>query len=179
MDGTEFEYGKTLAAGMLRDGLKRASDQGISQRSLAKALGYKQSVVLSHMALGRVPIPVDRARQLATHIGLNQREFLLAVLKQRFPDISWSDTLGASQVREATTDLVGTLELIAGRPLMELSEEQAKVMREVAADTNAGRRWLSVHEVATVEMIRKAVPTFSNSGLQMSDLDAIAALLTL
>ena len=32
-----------------------------SVRQLGKNLGYSQAVVLSHMANGRVPIPLDRA----------------------------------------------------------------------------------------------------------------------
>ena len=50
----------TRAQVMLENAMKAAQASGRSQRDVAAELGYKTSVVLSHMTAGRVPIPVDR-----------------------------------------------------------------------------------------------------------------------
>lgn len=61
MSRNGYQWADTAAAKMLLSGLERARDQmGLSVRQLAKSLGYKQAVVLSHMATGRAPIPIDR-----------------------------------------------------------------------------------------------------------------------
>jgi hypothetical protein len=171
----EADYRDTDAARMLADGLRRAAtEKGVSQRDLAKVLGYKQSVVLSHMALGRVPIPVDRAPQLAALLDLNQKTFILAVLGQRYPDVSWEDWSDATPARHVT-HLERSIEKIAQRGLDELEPGQMKVMREVAADPNAERRWLSVHEVNAVNLLR---PDLTSSGLSPQDENLIEGLLT-
>ena len=62
LDNT-YAYADSDAARMLASGLQRASEErGLSIRQLGKLLKYKQAVVLSHMATGRVPIP-DRSRR--------------------------------------------------------------------------------------------------------------------
>ena len=63
LGGLEGDYPlkETVATRMLAKALEDAArDRDLSQRQIARQLGYKGSVVLSHMALGRVPIPIDR-----------------------------------------------------------------------------------------------------------------------
>ncbi|USR00120.1 helix-turn-helix domain-containing protein [Sphingomonas aerolata] len=159
---------------MFSSGLRRTAQvQGISQREIAKALGYKQSVVLSHMALGRVPIPVERAAQFAKHLNLDAKAFLAAVLKQRYPDIDWSTSLRGDDADLESTHLVQSIEAIACRPIEQLAPEQMRVIREVAADPHAERRWLTVHEVRAIELLRRHVPLLARDGLSKEEEGAI------
>ncbi|PHP20458.1 hypothetical protein CG471_07005 [Sphingobium sp. IP1] len=50
-------------------------------------------------------------------------------------------------------------------------------MREVVADSNADKRWLSVHEVPAIAMLRRALPNIQTDGMLASDMNAIEGLL--
>lgn len=172
----DFPYARTKAADMLTEAIHRRQLEGISLRRTAGELGYKQPVVLSHLLTGRVPIPVERAPQLAKHLGMDEHDFLLAVMEQRFPSISWNKHM---QPAEPVTksSFAETLETIAGTKLDLLAPEQQRVMREVAADRQADRRWLSVHEVPVITMMRKALPNLRRDGMPTAEMDAIEVLL--
>src|SRR5689334_14158863 len=86
----------TRAQVMLESAMKAAQATGRSQRQVAAELGYKTSVVLSHMTVGRVPIPVDRAKDMATTLGMDPDTFLLAVLEQRHPEIDFKSLFNIS-----------------------------------------------------------------------------------
>lgn len=177
--GVDAAYRDSAAARLLSDGLANAANEkGLSQRSLAKQLGYKQSVVLSHMALGRVPIPLERAAQLADLLGIDKRDFIAAVLEQRLPEVNWSEIIAPRTAPYRADDFVASLEAIAGGPLDGLTATQKAVMREVARDTYAGERWLSVHEVPTVALLRSLRPGITIDGLLAAERDAISAALT-
>jgi hypothetical protein len=127
-------------------------------------LNYKTSVVLSHMALGRVPIPVDRAMDFARLLKMDAPRCLLAVLEQRHPEIDFLRILGASASRKATgtsgreSMVLDELESLAGRPLDELPNDQLNVMREAVSNPNSPRRWLAPHEVPVMDVIRATHP---------------------
>lgn len=172
----DYPFAESPAAQMLADAIHRRQVEGISLRRTAAELNYRQAVVLSHMLTGRVPIPLERAPQFAKHLRMDEREFVSAVLRQRFPDIHWEDILAqpASSVRSG---LAESLETIAGKTLDELSPQQQRVMREVVADSNADKRWLSVHEVPAIAMLRRALPDIQTDGMLASDMNAIEGLL--
>lgn len=173
MDDT-YPFGASAAAQTLQQALDKASrERGLSLRDLARRLGYKQAVVLSHMARGRVPIPIDRAGQLATQLEIDPTEFLQQVLEQRFPEIAWSAIFAGDRPSAAEGELVEVLQTIARRPLDELSAEQKLVMREVVADPHPARRWLSVHELAAMELLRNVVPDLATAGLTRSVAEAL------
>jgi len=160
MAADEYEYKTTRAAQMLSDGLRRASsERGLSVRQLGKKLNYRQAVVLSHWATGRVPIPIDRAVEVAREVGLPEREFLLAVLEQRHEQVDWN------LITSFNDDLVEDLEAIAGKPLSTLSPEHQQVMKEVVAEARPRRRWLTVNEVPVMEAIREQVPYVRSDGI--------------
>lgn len=170
----ERDYSDSRAAIMLRAGLDAASkERRLSIRALGKILRYKQATVLSHMANGRVGIPVDRATEIARAVGLNEREFLLAVVAQRAPE---AEKVLADEQGE-TFSLASEVELIAGVPLDQLSAEHKEVIRNVVADPQPARRWLSLAELQTVAVIRNVRPTFRSQGLPSADLAGIEALL--
>jgi hypothetical protein len=138
---------------MLSEALRRKAElERVSLRSIAKQLEYKQAVVLSHMASGRVPIPIDRAADIAAAVGLPEREFLLAVLEQRHEEVNWG------LISAMNDEFVDELEAIAGKPLSTLSPEHRQVMREVVAEPRPQRRWLALTEVPVMEAIRTEVP---------------------
>ena len=163
------------AARLLSEGLGRASEvRGLSQRKIAGMLGYKQAVVLSHMASGRVPIPIDRAEDIAAVLEIDVAEFLRAVLRQRHPSVSWSLLTAQS---ESADPIVNELAVSLGKPVNRLSQEQRGVMREVAADPRPRRRWLTVHELTAVSALREVRPNMSLEGLTEPELESIREVL--
>lgn len=161
----DYPLANTEATRMLAEALEKAGeDKGWSQRQIAKMLNYKTSVVLSHMALGRVPIPIDRAMDFARLLKMDAPRFLLAVLEQRHPDIDFLRILGASAKQKSTgkggreSFVLEELEALAGKPLDELPNDQLNVLREAVSNPNAARRWLAPHEVSAIEAIRRVHP---------------------
>jgi hypothetical protein len=77
-----------------------------------------------------------------------------------------------------STHLVATIEAIACRPMDKLSPEQMRVMREVAADPHAERRWLTVHEVGALNLLRSLVPDLHRNGLSRLDAESIEGILS-
>lgn len=162
---SDYPLANSEATRMLAAALEKASEEkGWSQRQLAKMLNYKTSVVLSHMALGRVPIPVDRAMDFARLLGMDRQKFILAVLEQRHPEIDFGRIFGITAKQKGTakggreSHTLEELEALAGRPLDELPNDRINVLREVVASSDAAKRWLALHELPTVELIRNSHP---------------------
>lgn len=142
-----YQWAETAAAKMMAAALERAKgERGLSVRQLAKQLGYKQAVVLSHMANGKSPIPIDRTEDLANQLDIDMRSFLRAVVEQRHPEVTWN-LLAGNLIEEVSDGLANQLEAILGSSVGQLNAEQRRVMREVASDPNAGRRWVSIHNL--------------------------------
>lgn len=172
-----YQWADTVAAKMLLHGLERARDQmGLSVRQLAKLLGYKQAVVLSHMATGRAPIPIDRAEDIANVLEINPRKFLQAVLDQRHPEVRWELITSSAGTSEAD-DLGAQLEVILNAPLSDLSGQQRRVLREVAAERFPSRRWISVHELPLIEAIRSHRKRSTGGELSDKEIEAILSSL--
>ena len=170
----EYPLADTEAARILARGLQHLSRMGVSIRELARRMEYKQGTILSHMATGRVPIPVDRAPELAKHLGIDERRFVTAVLNQRHPSLNWNHFFGESEPSFDEIDgPAAELQMIARLPLRNLKEGQLKVMREVAADPNADQRWLSVHELAAFQLMRSLRPEMVDQGISAADKRAI------
>lgn len=164
------------ATRMLAEGLARAKDErGLSIRQIGREMGYKTSVVLSHMATGRVPIPIDRSEELAERLRLDKKSFLQAVIRQRHPEVSW-EILWDSRPATGSDSLAHELEAALGAPLKDLNREQRAVMREVAAEHSPRRRWLSVHELHAVEVLRRVFPHVSTDGIDPDELESLRAL---
>jgi hypothetical protein len=164
----------TRAQVMLDEAMRRAQAAGRSQRAVAQELGYKSSVVLSHMASGRVPIPVDRAPEMAAKLGMDTAAFVLAVLEQRYPDFDFRSLFNISYSSDRT---VAKLEAIAGCSLDDLPAETRSMLEEVVAARHPRRRWLSPAEVSTMELVRDLRPDGSVGGLPDEDREAIARAL--
>lgn len=166
----DYPLADTPAARMLAEGLARAKDEdGLSVRQIGRQMGYKTAVVLSHMASGRVPIPIDRAPELAEILKLDRDRFLLAVLQQRHPDIDWG-RVSQRATSSGADGLAMELEAVLGARLKDLSQEQRAVMREVASERSPRRRWMSVHELTLVTMLRERFPQLTTDGLDQADM---------
>jgi len=152
-----------LLAGAISD---RARER-VSLRELGRRLEYKQPVVLSHMATGRVPIPIDRAIDIARVVGIPARRFLLAVLEQRHPGIDWS------MLEESPGGFAAELETIAAKPLDELPADTRSVLREAVIDPQSSRRWLTTAELPVMKLLRQLRPTMQEEGLSSDDKEAL------
>ncbi|MFZ3481893.1 hypothetical protein [Sphingomonas sp. 3-13AW] len=58
-----------------------------TQSEIRRALGYKSRSQLSHYATGLYPVPIGSAERIAEEVGLDPRSFLIAVLRQRHPEV--------------------------------------------------------------------------------------------
>lgn len=177
MASDQAPFADTAAARMLAAALKRASDeQAMSLRQLAKILQYKQAVVLSHMSLGRVPIPIDSAEEIADALDMNKSAFLRAVLEQRHPDVDWALLYKGNNGVAASDSLAQELEVIFGASLSSLTASHRRIQREVVNEHRPDRRWLTVHEIAVLELIRGWRPKVREDGLSSSDYDKLKEL---
>ena len=159
-----YQWADTVAARMLFSAIERAKEQrGLSVRQAAKLLGYKQAVVLSHMASGRAPIPIDRAEEIARVFEVSPPQFLSAVLEQRHPEVNWK-LISDSALSSDENNLADELEII-------------RILREVVAEPRPSRRWLSVHELPIVERQRKASSYDRNESGVASEVDEILAMI--
>jgi hypothetical protein len=161
---SSVEYADTRAAQMLTNGLHVAKREGRSLRTIAKELNYKQATVLSHMAKGRVPVPLDRAAQIAGAVGIGPAQFLLAAVEQRTNDATKLLRPDDAQ-SSADNGFAGELALLAGGSLDQLDEEHRGVMREVVTDGLPRRRWLSPAELPLVLRLRELRPAMKGEGL--------------
>lgn len=162
-----FPYLDTEAALMLRSALDHNKRQNrVSLRQLATQLGYKQSAILSHMANGRVAIPLDRAEELADALGMSKPQFLTAVIKQKYRNF-----LNAIHELKAMESPAGELQ----PDQINLNDEQRRVLREVIRDRYPEERWLTPHEVALIKFLRKAFPDLAVKGISEKDMRQIEA----
>lgn len=178
---SSYPYKNTRAAIVLSRAID-AKSPGTSLREMAGLLGYRSAVVLSHMRTGRLPIPVDRARDIAEMVGLNEQEFLMAVLEQRYPRIDFTSALDTrKRAREAETKcdtgLAAELATLSGRSLDDLEPECVGVLREVVSDRHPRRRWLSVAEAGLIDVVRTARPDLARDGLTAGQAAALAKAL--
>ena len=176
-DQQVYPFGNSRAAQMLRHGFQRAqAERRLSIRSIAKTLGYKQATVLSHMANGRVAVPLERATDIARAVELSPADFLLAALEQRNAEAS--DLMSGSQelVRQPH-DFAFEMKAIAGVDIDQLSAEQKAVLREVVNEPHPGRRWVTLAELPTVLALREAWPGFGGGGLPRAVLTEVTKVL--
>ncbi len=89
-----YLYAGTVATKMLAEAFEKIwNTRRLSQRQLAARLGYRSSVPLSHMATGRVPIPISRVSDLSRVLKIDEAALLIAVLEQRHPDVEFKRIL--------------------------------------------------------------------------------------
>lgn len=94
VDLFSYPFANTTAAKMLANAFDTLwKTRGVSQRQVAARLRYRGSVSLSHMASGRIPVPVGRVSDLAQELEIDEAELLLAVLEQRHPKIAFRQIL--------------------------------------------------------------------------------------
>lgn len=155
---------------MMREGIYRLKhERRISLRMLAFELGYKQATVLSHMANGRVAVPLERAQAIASALQLPADRFLAAVAEQRIPGLAAALTEQPKGSPNEEKGFAQDLRVIADLDFDDLNPEQKSVLREVVADPRPGRRWLSLAELPVIAELRTLRPNVKETGL--SELD--------
>lgn len=151
---TTYPYAESRAARMLSERLAVASaERWMSTRKLAKLLEIKQASVISHLANGRLPIPIERAVPLAMALQMDVGAFLAAVLEQRFPAVDFSLLATGSDTHSAGREF-GWLDQLSGIKPEQLSSEHARIIGEVARDTHPAERWIEPAEVPYVRQLR-------------------------
>lgn len=98
------------------------------------------------------------------------------MLDQRHPNVTWELVTANSGETEAN-NLAAQLEIILNAPLSDLTAEQRRVLREVAADRSPSRRWVSVHELPLIEAMRSQRGSDRDGQLSDQEIDAILASL--
>lgn len=181
---TEFKldhpHAGTRAAEMLDVAIDQMGKNGRgSLRHIAGVLGYKSAVILSHMRSGRLPIPIDRAIDIANATQMDAGAFLLAVLEQRHSDIDFLKMLTGRDAKQDPAahpmgmDLADTLSQALDQPLKSLSSEQVGVIREIIADPHPRRRWASISEASIIDFVRRDLPEIARDGLSAVQRDAL------
>ncbi|WP_156906373.1 helix-turn-helix domain-containing protein [Novosphingobium acidiphilum] len=168
----KVKFAATRAAGMLREAIPQ---QTMSLRSIAKKLNYKQATVLSQMAKGRIQIPLERATEIARVMGIDPGEFLLAAIEQRTEDAHLINNSDFSDGRKGgfQMNLMMIAGIESGRGLDDLTEVQKRIIREVVAEAQPERRWLSVAELPAMIHLRRLRPRIAHQGLNDHDMAAI------
>lgn len=167
---TPFPHADTDAARTLQSAINKAKVKNkTSLRTIAKTLNYRQAAVLSHMASGRIPIPVERAEKIAVALDINPSAFMKMVLKQRYPNMS----LAVEQHVFEHQALLNGLDASLPPGLNNATPSQMRIIREVLRDDHASERWLSPHEVFFVSEIRKLRPGIIADGLSSDDLQQV------
>ena len=167
---TPFPHAETDAARTLQSAINKAKVKNkTSLRTIAKTLNYRQAAVLSHMASGRIPIPVERAEKIAVALDINPSAFMKMVLKQRYPNMS----LAVEQHVFEHHALLNGLDTSLPPGLNNATPSQMRIIREVLRDEHASERWLSPHEVFFVSEIRRLRPDIIADGLSSDDLQQV------
>lgn len=174
----QYPFADTEAAIILRSALDQYVRRNKSSlRKLATTLGYKQSTVLSHMASGRVAIPIDRAAEFADHLDIARAVFLPIVLKQRHPDV-----LEAVKVSAEGSEMQIGLLASVNHDSVRMTKKQQKIVQEMVRDSCPEERWLTPSEVPLVNYFRNEVPEIFEHGLNLVQLkllkEAIQSILS-
>jgi transcriptional regulator with XRE-family HTH domain len=167
----DYRLADTKAAVMLREAIDAS---GLSQREVARRLGYKSSVVVSHMASGRAPIPIDRATEIADQLRIDRATFLAAVLRQRYPELDLTQLVEAKEKSVVSgPSVLSELELLAGDSVEDWSEVHLEVIREVLSSRDPSLRWLKVTEIQAMDLVRRYFPDVGDLGLLPRQLKAL------
>jgi hypothetical protein len=158
MTVTSLTYADSRAAAMLAEGLKRYTAQhpgGL--RAVAADLEIKQATVLSHMATGRIGIPLDRATELASKLEINVADFCLAVLEQRAPTVykALDDELVLLESSRLPT---GLREVLAGVTSDRITDEHTQIIGEILATKRPAEKWMRPLEDDIVRVVRDIFP---------------------
>jgi len=176
MTSPKLPYAGTRAAAMLKEALARYTSQhkgGL--RALAGVIGMNQATVLSHMATGRIGIPLDRVQQFAEVLDLNVEAFSLAVIEQREPAML-SLLQSVYRVETEGTDSAERAGLIREiRAAKVLSPRQISLIRDIVRDPELSTRVVTGRESELIWKIREARPMGPEDG----EWDKLTALIDL
>ncbi len=160
MEHETHPHAQTAAAALLRTALATYTAQhkgGL--RALSVELGMRPPTVLSHMANGRMPIPLERAGQIADALHLDRLTFCLAVLAQRAPSIAtiFHAELGLSQ---ADAPIAPTVKETIRRALQSPpSDGLIELLRRALQTPAPLEHWVDGEEFELLRAIRRETPS--------------------
>lgn len=159
MDTEDYPYADSQATQMLATAIERyTAVRPGGLRALAATLGLKQAVVLSHMANGRMAIPLERAEGLASVLDLPPIEFAAAVLHQRAPGVAAMLGLDRELQRRQRLDGIRRAILEAVERADNVSEQHVGVIREILRHAAETARYVAGDEGRVVDAIRRSFP---------------------
>jgi hypothetical protein len=142
MKDFQHPFRDSAATVMLAEAVGRAKRElGKTSAELATDAGYKQPGALSHMATGRITVPIDRAVKLARLLGLNEAEFMFAVLEQHHQGVPWRTIFG------------------------EIAREPERANVEAHMVLGGDNLPIQGHEIRALNFLRGVVPGFQSDGL--------------
>lgn len=167
MTAESHPYANTRAARLLAQGLKEytAKHSG-GLRALASNLEIKQATVLSHMANGRIGIPLERAAELASRLGMDTAHFCMAVLEQRAPSVY--EVIDDELKSREGSDLSGKLRELLNRAASrdQLTDEHIEIIGEALATKQPTTKWIRPWEEGIIRAVRERFPDLSYSQSQ-------------
>ncbi|WP_298190565.1 hypothetical protein [Novosphingobium sp.] len=118
----------------------------------------KQATVLSHMATGRIGIPLDRVEQFAEVLEMNPEEFSFAVIEQREPAMLGllSRFYGHVCDRAQSGELASLIDEM--RSTADLSSRQMSDIREILRQRDTPSRLVTGRASELISVIRSARP---------------------
>lgn len=174
----KVNYADTKAASMLRNAIARAKyERGTVLKDISGKLGMTQPVVISHMASGRIGIPVDRAPALADLLGMDRLAFTKAVLAQKHPAAMDAIDLQSLSPVGLEADEVHALQTDAAFSDTTILAAAKDIIAEVMRDRQPDARWLSIRELDAISLLRRLRPSMRTLGLSQHDLAAIRSAL--
>jgi hypothetical protein len=114
------------------------------------------SAQLSHMATGRVGIPIDTALRLASALDIDPAEFVAAVFQQRHPEAAQKIDLQAAVTKGDTTGQRWSFMAHASDDA--LSPDHVDVLQQVSDSRQPKARWASLPEAQLLQLVRRRWP---------------------
>jgi hypothetical protein len=159
MSTNDFPFSASRASQMLREALTNytAAHKG-GLRALSDRLEMRPATLLSHMGNGRMAIPLDRADQLATVLGIDRAAFCLAVLEQRAPSAyhAIDDATGVGSLGVCIPTLARqALQILSASA--ESGEALIKLLRRGAGVASPLEHWVEGEELELIAAVRRVV----------------------
>lgn len=159
MSTNDFPFSASRASQMLREALTNytAAHKG-GLRALSDRLEMRPATLFSHMGNGRMAIPLDRADQLATVLGIDRAAFCLAVLEQRAPSAyhAIDDATGVGSLGSCIPATARQALKILGASSAN-GEALIELMRRGASVTAPLEHWVEGEELELIVAARRVI----------------------
>ncbi|WP_298165292.1 hypothetical protein [Novosphingobium sp.] len=157
MNTSDLPFSHSRATLMLREALTTytASHKG-GLRALSAKLEMRPATVFSHMSNGRMAIPLDRADQLASVLGIDRAAFCLAVLEQRAPSAYYAidEVTGLGSVgANIPASMRAVLQVLPAGSVKD--DELVELIRRAATSAHPLKHWIEGEEFELIADVRR------------------------